>query len=219
MDALRYALAHGGVMTEHGLTHQWDGGVNPFTGATGDDAEFYRMIQNPDHTITYAGPVPGDSAAWAAGRFSAAAKEFKFAKLDTPTISLFPNYAGSAVDYRAEVAAFPVRWERSLYFGGVLSGGTIDYSHMTGQFFPYAVTDVYGSKVLPENLGDISPTAWYAFPARLPADIIDSAQKNLVVRDGFASFFFHPYTDITYLQQTVAGLRAAGYTFVSPASL
>jgi uncharacterized protein YdaL len=219
VDALRYALAHGGVMTEHGLTHQWDGGVNPFTGVTGDDAEFFRLIQNPDHSITYAGPLPGDSASWAAGRLYAAAKEFKSAKLDWPTISLFPNYAGSAVDYRVEAAAFPARWERSLYFGGVLSGGTVDYSHMIGQFFPYVVKDVYGSKVLPENLGDISPTAWYAFPARLPADIIDGAQKNLVVRDGFASFFFHPYTDITYLQQTVSGLRAAGYTFVSPASL
>ena len=43
--------------------------------------------------------------------------------------------------------------------------------------------------------------------------------KNLVVRDGFASFFFHPYLDISYLQQAVSGLRAVGYTFVSPASL
>jgi uncharacterized protein YdaL len=219
VDALRYALAHGGVMTGHGLTHQWDGGVNPFTGVTGDDAEFFREIENADHTIDYTGPVPEDSPSWAAGRFSAAAKEFKSVKLDNPTISLLPNYAGSPVDYRAEVAAFPVRWERSLYFGGVLSGGAVDYSHMTGQLFPYVVKDVYGSKVLPENLGDISPTAWYAFPARLPADIIDGAQKNLVVRDGFASFFFHPYTDISYLQQTVAGLKAAGYTFVSPSSL
>ena len=40
-----------------------------------------------------------------------------------------------------------------------------------------------------------------------------------MVRDGFASFFFHPYLDISYLQQTVDGLQAAGYTFVSPASL
>ena len=46
-----------------------------------------------------------------------------------------------------------------------------------------------------------------------------AAQKNLVVRDGFASFFFHPYLDISYLQQTVAGLKAVGYSFVSPSSL
>ena len=35
----------------------------------------------------------------------------------------------------------------------------------------------------------------------------------------FAAFFFHPYLDISYLQQTVQGLQAAGYTFVSPATL
>ena len=90
---------------------------------------------------------------------------------------------------------------------------------MVGQFFPYVVKDVYGTKVLPENLGDVSPDPWFIYPARLPADIVAAGQKNLVVRDGFASFFFHPYLDISYLQQSVTGLQAAGYTFVSPASL
>jgi len=32
-----------------------------------------------------------------------------------------------------------------------------------------------------------------------------------------ASFFFHPYLDVSYLQTTVEGIQAAGYTFV-PAS-
>jgi hypothetical protein len=30
-------------------------------------------------------------------------------------------------------------------------------------------------------------------PPRLPADIFASADRNLVVRDGMASFFYHPY--------------------------
>ncbi len=34
-----------------------------------------------------------------------------------------------------------------------------------------------------------------------------------------ASFFFHPYYDLTYLEQTVQGIQALGYTFVSPQSL
>jgi hypothetical protein len=40
-----------------------------------------------------------------------------------------------------------------------------------------------------------------------------------VVRDGFASFYFHPFFDLSMLRETVDGIRALGYTFVSPASL
>jgi hypothetical protein len=42
---------------------------------------------------------------------------------------------------------------------------------------------------------------------------------NLVVRDGVAVFFYHPEDSISYPRQTVNGLKALGYTFVSPASL
>ncbi|MEA2475945.1 MAG: hypothetical protein QOC87_144, partial [Actinomycetota bacterium] len=56
-------------------------------------------------------------------------------------------------------------------------------------------------------------------PPRSPQDMIDTARRDLVVRDGFASFFFHPYYDINALKQTVQGIKALGYTFVSPTSL
>ena len=36
------------------------------------------------------------------------------------------------------------------------------------------------------------------------------------MRDGVASFFFHPYLDVAVLQEIVEGIRAAGYTFVGP---
>jgi uncharacterized protein YdaL len=122
-------------------------------------------------------------------------------------------------DYQVVAARYSTRWERSLYFSGQLSGGPIAYSRMFGQFFPYVVTDINGTRVLPENLGNIEPTQWYIYPVRMPSDLINAASKNLVVRDGFASFFFHPYLDITYLQQTVTGIRNLGYTFVNPALL
>ena len=41
------------------------------------------------------------------------------------------------------------------------------------------------------------------------------AKANLVVRDGFASFYFHPFYDIAMLKQIVTGIKQAGYTFVS----
>jgi hypothetical protein len=84
---------------------------------------------------------------------------------------------------------------------------------------PYTVRDVYGMKVLADTLGGIEPQAYFTYPARLPADIIADAQRNLVVRDGVASFFYHSYDDISYLQATVSGLKSLGYTFVSPLSL
>ncbi|MFD0572875.1 DUF2334 domain-containing protein [Kitasatospora gansuensis] len=89
---------------------------------------------------------------------------------------------------------------------------------MIGQFFPYPVRDVYGMTVLPENLGNYEPVVSNNNPPRLPADMIHEAQLNLAVRDGFASFFYHPSYGLSALQQTVNGIKALGYTFVSPAS-
>jgi len=73
--------------------------------------------------------------------------------------------------------------------------------------------------VLPENLGSIAPSTWHTYKARLPSDLVRAARANLVVRDGFASFYFHPFLDLRYLKQTIAGIEAAGYTFVRPTSL
>ena len=81
---------------------------------------------------------------------------------------------------------------------------------------PYTVKDVYGIKVLADTPGRHRATALLFFPARLPAQIIADAQRNLVVRDGWASFFYHTYDSISYLEQTVTGLKNLGYTFVSP---
>jgi hypothetical protein len=69
--------------------------------------------------------------------------------------------------------------------------------------------------VLADTLGGIQPDPFYQFPARLPADIIADAQRTLVVRDGVASFFYNPSDDISYLQDTVNGLKGLGYTFAA----
>jgi uncharacterized protein YdaL len=218
-DMLQYMEAHGGTLVAHGYTHQYSNVPNPFTAVTGDDAEFYRLLLNPDGTLTYSGPVPGDSGAWASGRMSAAIDLFKQAGVGIPFMWTFPDYVASAPDYAAAAALFPVRWERALYFGGGLTGGTIDYTHVIGQTFPYVVRDDYGSIVLPENLGDYSPNSFYAFPPHTVDNILAAGAANLAVRDGFASFFYHPYLGLDTLEQIVDGLRAQGYTFASPAQV
>src|SRR5438105_6016052 len=208
--ALRYLQQSGGVMVEHGWTHQYSNVPNPYNAVSGDDFEFYRVRENTDHTLNYVGPIPEDSVAWMDGRIDGARKEFDAAKISAPTIFEFPHYAASATDYRRVAARFATRWERALYFKGVLSGGVVDHSRMAGQRFSYVVRDVYGTKVLPENLGSIEPEPFFQFPTRFPADILADARRVRVVRDGFASFYFHPFLDIHYLKDTVDGLLAAG---------
>lgn len=217
--ALKYLEQKGGVLVGHGYTHQWDGGSNPYNGLTGDDVEFYRVVETPTGRLRDVGRLPGDdSPAWAAHRMVAANREFVASGLRPPEIFEFPHYAASASAYRAAARYFAVRWERSDYFAGLLDP-PVRYDHVEGQFFPYVVHDVYGNKVLPENLGSIAPSTWHTYKARLPADLIRAAKANLVVRDGFAAFYFHPYLDIRYLKRTIEGIEAAGYRFVSPASL
>ena len=218
--ALKSLERLGGVLVEHGYTHQWDGGSNPYDGVTGDDVEFFRVTESPDGKVTDVGPLPEDtSVAWAEHRIVAANQEFVSVGLGPARIFEFPHYTASVLDYRAVAYRFPVRWERSDYFAGLLGKGPVNYRHVEGQFFPYVVHDVYGSKVLPENLGDIAPSTWHAYKVHTASDVVRAARANLAVRDGIASFYFHPFLKLDYLKEAVEGLRKAGYTFVSPASL
>ena len=223
VSAIKYLQQKGGTMICHGYTHQYSNIDNPYTGVTGDDCEFYTITANATTgALTYVGPLPLDdtspATAWAAGRFASYASEMTLCGLTMPKLLTFPAYAASVPDYQAAHATFATRSERSLYFTGLLSGQPINYSQVVGQFSPYSVTDVYGSKVLADTLGGICPTTFFLIPPRLPADIIADAQRTLVVRDGYASFFYNPEDSLSYLQTTVTGIKALGYTFVSPAT-
>jgi len=217
VSALKYMQTKGGVMMLHGSTHQYSNVANPYTGATGDDCEFFRLTMNPDMTVTYVGPVAEDSTAWATSRITAAKTALAAAGFPLPAFWTFPSYLASATDIKVIGKNFKARAERSLYFSGSLSGN-INSSQYAGQFFPWVVKDVYNTKVLPDTLGGISPTPFFSNPARLPADIVAAAQQTLAVRNGCASFFYCPADDISYLQTTVQGIKNLGYSFVSPSS-
>jgi uncharacterized protein YdaL len=214
-----YMQAHGGTSVMHGYTHQYSNVRNPYTAVTGDDYELYRATENPDHTVVLQGPVPEDSTAWALGRVDSSSQEYRSAALPVPQIFEFPHYAGSALDYVAVGQRLAVRWERALYFGGALSGGAADYGRIIGQLYPYVVRDLYGTVVLPENVGNYEPEPFYAYPARTVADILDASAKHRVVRDGFAGVYYHPWYGVKALSQIVSGMRSQGWTFVSPAEV
>jgi uncharacterized protein YdaL len=220
VKAIKYAISKGGVMIMHGWTHQYRSKANPYGGTSGDDFEFYLAHEDaPGGNVIYDGPVPEDSTKWALGRVDGSTNDFKAAGLPVPTIFEFPHYAASAVDYQAVKTRFATRYERSLYPVGVLTGRAPDNAHVVGQFFPYPVTDVYGSKVVPENIGNYEAEWYNNHPPRFPADMVASAKRNLAVRDGFASLFYHPYYGTQPLQETIRGIKALGYTFVNPTSV
>jgi uncharacterized protein YdaL len=234
VSALKTAISDGGTLVQHGYTHQYSNVDNPFSGVTGDDFEFYRAQCSTTPAAPYTfvapcsdsdsvieeGPLPGDSQLGASLRVTVGRALFAAAGLPTPTIWTTPHYAASAPDYAGIDQTYKTRYEEELFFGGQLTGQPINYAHVFGQFFPYEVHDLYGATIIPENLGDYEPTAEFGNPPRTGQDIINEAQQNLAVTQGVASFFIHPDDDpLSVLQQIVTGLKALGYTFVSPATL
>lgn len=219
VSALKYAVSRGGTLILHGYSHQYGNVNNPYSGVSADDFEFFSAHVDAKDQVIYDGPVPGDSAAYALSRVAAGIKEMQTSGFAAPTVFEYPHYAGSPADSRAIRTRFASAYHRGLYFGGSLGRTPDDLTHSIGQFFPYTVTDIYGFKMKPENLGNFEPLAYNNHPPRLPADLIKTAQNNLVIRDGVASFFFHPYYDLAELAKIVTGVKAAGYTFVGVHSL
>jgi uncharacterized protein YdaL len=215
--ALRYMVDKGGTLLQHGTTHQYGTEPNPYpSAATGDDFEFFKAHVDANDYVILDGPVPDDSPQWARERMAWGAEEFRKAGLPAPAVFEFPHYAASEAAYRVAHERYVARYERGLYFHERPGSSGIDYSSHFGQFFPYEVTDVHGSRIIPENLGNVVDVGYNNHPAVTPQDIIDRAEKNLVVRDGFASFFFHPFLEQPErLGEIIDGIQSKGYTFVS----
>lgn len=220
VSALKYMQSRGGTLLMHGYTHQYSNVDNPYSGVSADDFEFFRSHISADNYVIYDAPPAEDSALWAQGRISSGQQEFARAGLTVPNIFEPPHYAASAIDYQVIQSAFTARYDRGLYAAGwcpngVCGTGTPDYTRIYGEFYPYLVRDVYGSVVIPEQLGNVELQEFNHNPPRFPADILNSANCNTVIQDSVQSFFFHPYVAIGYLKQIVEGLQAMGYTFVS----
>jgi uncharacterized protein YdaL len=220
VSAIQYMISKGGAVHMHGYTHQYSNVVNPYTGVSADDFEFWLSHIDPTtNSVLQDGAVPEDAAAWTANRITLGLQELTAAGLPSPFAWEFPHYAGSALDSRTIHAQFSKTYQRSVFFGGALAGGPDNLTHEIGLFYPFMVHDVYGFDNIPEDVGAYEPTPANNNPAWLVSDILTAANRTLVVRDGIASFYFHPYYPLTDLQQIVEGLLSAGYTFVAADSL
>jgi uncharacterized protein YdaL len=109
-----------------------------------------------------------------------------------------PHYAASMLDYQVIDQFFGTVYERRQT-SNVLG---------TDQLLPFFIPAGNGrAQMVPENLGYIPLDN----PA--PEPLIESARRNLAVRDGFASFFFHPFVNIKVLKTLVKEIGQLGYSF------
>jgi hypothetical protein len=137
--------------------------------------------------------------------------------LPAPGMFEYPHYAGSPANSRAIAEILPIAYHRGLYFPGNLTGEE-DLTRPFEQIVPYVVKDVYGWTVIPENIAFYDP--WTPPPRqRLGPELVANARANRVVRDGLASFFFHPWFEVGILEDIVRGIQAEGYVFVAPGEL
>lgn len=214
-DALHYMVARGGSIVLHGYTHQYSSVPNPYTGASRDDYEFYRVELGPGYENIFIGPVPEESEAWVQARLDAARAELDANGLAAVAWET-PHYTASPLAYRVFAANFPLTIQRVFYTLVSEPDGELRF---LDQLFPYVIEqDVYGQRIVPENVGHVDPYGTGPYGARFPEDVLRAAEKNLVVRDGWASTYFHPFLDLDLLEEVVQGIKALGYRFVSLSS-
>jgi uncharacterized protein YdaL len=234
LNAVQYSMQRGGKIVMHGYTHQYDNLENPYTAVSGDDFEAWRKT-----SIGQQGqPVDKDSLQWALNRLSLGLAELATKKI-VPFAWETPHYQASPNFYRATATKFTNVYERAVYYTSdnladldMLDTTDPNRDFAVGQFFPYIIeSDYYGRRVLPENLGNIEydisnldPTSYISYTWQ---DLYTNAQYALTIRDGFASFFFHPFWLESYLQlpgfqdfqSLIKGITALGFTWVDPSQL
>lgn len=189
VDAIHYMAAHGATIVLHGITHQYQG-------VTGTDYEFWdeslgRTIKNDSKDYVDKKMSMGLDECWKNNIY--------------PLIWETPHYAASQLDYRVFSSFFSTAMEQRLVIDN------LDYS----QYFPYIIErDLYGQRILPENLGYIPFSDDPKVEEAAVQHLVKGAEVQLSVRDGFASAFIHPFIDITYIEQYVDKILDLGYTFM-----
>lgn len=220
--AINYALPRGGEVVMHGYTHQYSNIRDPHTGVSGDDYEFWNIVTNA--------PVAEDSTAWALGRLNAGKNEL-MSNGYNPVAWETPHYQASALASKAMPLVFPTTYQRVVYYTADTpnfnAGTNKDFG--VGQIFPYVIKkDHYGQRIIPESLGNIEydisaidPTSNYNYTWQ---DIVTNAEYGKVVRDGYASFFFHPFwlepavgvPGFADFKNLINGITNLGYTWIAP---
>ncbi len=211
-------------IVQHGTTHQYstiDSSIsdipNPYNGVSGSDFEFMRVIRNSNLSYSYLYPIENDSKEWAKSRIMEGKNILNDIGIEAFAWEA-PHYMAGANHYRAIRDIYPIQYARMIYYPN--ENNTTQQNRFIGQFYPYIIKkDLYGYTIIPENIHNTVDNPNDGFRKLLPKDTIRFAKKLKVVRDGVASFYYHPYLKRDYLKEVVEGLEREGYTFVSAPSL
>ncbi len=178
-------------MVSKGGTVILHGCTHQYRGETTVDYEFWDEFSDQ--------PIFEDSKEYVRIRIEKALDECSANDI-YPLVWETPHYAASLLDYQVIDQYFSTCYERRQ---------TMDISG-TDQLLPFFIpADDVHNQLIPENLGYIpmeNPS---------PEKMISDAEKNLAVRDGFASFFFHPFVDLNVLKELVKSIQELGYTFAN----
>ena len=251
LSFLKNAEAAGNGIVWHGVTHQSEAQVNPFSGVSGHDYEFWDGSKNK--------PLEQESAVWGLERM-AQGEDILAQSQVRPFAWLPPHYHASPLIY--SILSKSIDWHigRVQYYHCDINQGKVNQTFKTpksaeewrglsvffkdinikcfgsgffSQFFPYEIySDVYGQNLIPENLGNIQPYMnEQVVRTRTVQQVLADAKRNLVLRDVWASVFFHSYllkvpdqglafgAESKDLRVLVKGLKEMGYQFVKSETL
>lgn len=249
---LRDVRDEGAHIILHGVTHHLDGVTNPL-GYSGIDYEFWNVNTDSAPSDGTAGFVLDRleyaydlletediyPMIWLTPHYLASPTEYRvFAKA-------FPWNLGRITYFIDNPQGEPSYWSEEMlkqlqarqgnplvsdaqrhYFQNY----TNEYdSYKLGQLFPYEIYgDYYGQRVIPESLGNVTPKHLGGGVERTVDDILADAKRNRVLRDTWASVFFHPFllnsvenggmgeydNDERELRRLVKGIKDLGYKFM-----
>lgn len=168
------------------------GNTHQYRGETTSDYEFWDMMND--------GPLFSDSREYVRERLESGMEELAKNGL-FPVTWETPHYGASQVDYAVINGYFSSAYERRQ---------TIDL-HGSDQLVPWMIyRHAAGGKIIPENLGYIPLSRQEA------GSLLEAARNHLALRDGIASFFFHPFVDLNVLKEIIPKMKQMGYRFTDP---
>lgn len=219
LKVLRRARENGASFLIHGYTHQVSG-VHSCSGVSAADYEFWDGCGGA--------ALPFANRQWVKTRLNSAIGLFNEAGLDYVGWTT-PHYEASQLSYKVIAETFAHTVQRARYMPMDVDASK-DKITWTGQFFPYIIyRDYYGQFIWPENLGGMivldrefnrdGDQERYGYAQRSVADIKRSLKQLRVIRDAWASFFWHPQmisstAGLQSLRQIIQAIREEGYEFL-----
>jgi uncharacterized protein YdaL len=241
------------VFIWHGVTHQYKSQRNPHSGYSSDDFEFWDAVNNTtikedsvnyvldrlDLGMSYLKEAGISPKVWLTPHYQASALDYYI------FADVFDWNIGRAIYFLNEMtgvnpqAKLPAEFRYDQKTPGAQKARRQHFESLNvdveggwfGQLYPYEIYgDVYGQRLIPEILGNPQPfTSDHVWYPRSLDDILADAKRNKVIRDSWASLFFHPYilTDLFNggvgdypgdkgpLIRLIKQIKSLGYEFVS----